>query len=85
LKNQGQLVGFVKVPVLPQVGGELDVNLIVAGLTVRADFDGGAMSSDIGPLILRGVDRQIGLTASASPRPSATSAIRPTSPTPCVT
>uniref|UniRef100_UPI0025EAF5CD transposase n=1 Tax=uncultured Thiocystis sp. TaxID=1202134 RepID=UPI0025EAF5CD len=34
----------------------------VDGLTVRADFDGGAMSSDFGPLILRGVDRQIGLT-----------------------
>jgi hypothetical protein len=34
----------------------------VDGLTVRADFDGGAMSSDFGPLILRGVDQQIGLT-----------------------
>ncbi|MBK5966280.1 IS1380 family transposase [Thiocystis minor] len=34
----------------------------VDGLTVRADFDGGAMSSDFGPLILRGVDLQIGLT-----------------------
>ncbi len=33
----------------------------VAGLTVRAEFDGGAMSSDFGPLILRGVDQQIGL------------------------
>jgi len=32
-----------------------------AGLTVRAEFDGGAMSSDFGPLILRGVDQQIGL------------------------
>ena len=32
----------------------------VAGRTVRADFDGGAMSSDVGPLILRGVDQQIG-------------------------
>jgi len=31
-------------------------------LTVRGDFDGGAWSSDFGPLILRGVDRQIGLT-----------------------
>ena len=29
----------------------------VAGLTVRAEFDGGALSSDFGPLILRGVDR----------------------------
>lgn len=34
----------------------------VDGLSVRADFDGGAMSSDFGPLILRGVDQQIGLT-----------------------
>ena len=34
----------------------------VAGLTVRGDFDGGAMSSDFGPMILRGVDHQIGLT-----------------------
>jgi hypothetical protein len=33
----------------------------VAGLTVRAAFDGGALSSDFGPLILRGVDQQIGL------------------------
>ena len=35
----------------------------VDGLTVRGDFDGGALSSDFGPMILRGVDRQIGLTA----------------------
>ena len=34
----------------------------VAGYTVRADFEGGALSSDFGPLLLRGVDRQIGLT-----------------------
>jgi Transposase DDE domain group 1 len=34
----------------------------VAGFTVRGDFDGGAMSSDFGPMILRGIDRQIGLT-----------------------
>jgi len=34
----------------------------IDGLTVRADFDGGALSSDFGPLILSGVDRQIGLT-----------------------
>lgn len=33
----------------------------VAGRTVRAEFDGGALSSDFGPLILRGVDQQIGL------------------------
>ena len=29
--------------------------------SVRAEFDGGVMSSDFGLLILRGVDRQIGL------------------------
>ena len=34
----------------------------VAGHTLRADFEGGALSSDFGPLLLRGVDRQIGLT-----------------------
>ena len=34
----------------------------VDGLTVRGEFDGGALSSDFGPMILRGVDRQIGLT-----------------------
>ena len=34
----------------------------VDGLTVRADFDGVALSSDFGALLLRGVDRQIGLT-----------------------
>jgi hypothetical protein len=32
------------------------------GFTVRADFEGGALSSDFGPLLLRGVDQQIGLT-----------------------
>src|SRR5215813_13563933 len=35
----------------------------MAGYTVRADFDGGAWSSDFGALLLRGIDRQIGLTA----------------------
>jgi hypothetical protein len=34
----------------------------IPGFTVRADFDGGALSSDFGPVLLRGVDRQIGLT-----------------------
>ena len=34
----------------------------VEGLSVRGHFDGGALSTDLGPLILRGVDRQIGLT-----------------------
>ena len=32
------------------------------GHTVRADFDGGALSSDFGALLLRGIDRQIGWT-----------------------
>jgi hypothetical protein len=32
------------------------------GHTVRADFDGGTLSSDFGALLLRGIDRQIGLT-----------------------
>ncbi len=35
----------------------------VAGQTVRADFEGGALSSDFGALLLRGVGRQMGLTA----------------------
>jgi hypothetical protein len=34
----------------------------VAGLTIRAEFDGGPMSTDIGPLLLREVDRPVGLT-----------------------
>ncbi len=34
-----------------------------AGFTLRADFNGGGLSSDLGPLLLRGVDQQIGLTA----------------------
>lgn len=34
----------------------------VNGFTIRADFDGGALSSDFGPMILAGIDRQIGLT-----------------------
>ena len=35
----------------------------IDGCTVRADFDGGAMSSDFGPMLLREVDRQTGLSA----------------------
>ena len=31
--------------------------LPINDLTVRADFDGGALSSDFGPMILRGIDR----------------------------
>ena|SRR5215475_3019667 len=34
----------------------------IAGQTIRADFDGGALSSDFGALLRRGIDRQIGLT-----------------------
>ena len=33
-----------------------------AGFTLRADFNGGGLSSDLGPFLLRGVDQQIGLT-----------------------
>ena len=33
-----------------------------AGFTLRADFNGGGLSSDLGPLLPRGVDQQIGLT-----------------------
>ena len=35
----------------------------VAGHTLRADFEGGALSSDFGGLLLRGIDRPMGLTA----------------------
>jgi len=35
----------------------------VDGLSIRASFDGGAMSSDFGSLLVAGVDRQIGVTA----------------------
>lgn len=38
----------------------------VAGFTVRGDFDGGPMSLDFGPMILRGFDRQLGLTGRLS-------------------
>ena len=34
----------------------------VASLSVRGDFDGGTLSSDFGPMLLRGVDQRIGLT-----------------------
>lgn len=34
----------------------------VAGLSVRGDFEGSALSSDFGAVLLRGVDRQIGLS-----------------------
>ena len=34
----------------------------IPGCTIRADFAGGGLSSDLGPLLLKGVDRQIGLT-----------------------
>ena len=35
----------------------------IAGHTLRADVEGGALSSDCGVLLRRGIDRQIGLTA----------------------
>jgi Transposase DDE domain group 1 len=34
----------------------------IVGYPGRADFEGGALSSDFGALLLRGIDRQIGLT-----------------------
>lgn len=34
----------------------------IAGCTIRADFQGGGLSSHLGPLLLKGVDREIGLT-----------------------
>lgn len=34
----------------------------IPGCTIRADFQGGGLSSDLGPLLLKGVDRQTGLT-----------------------
>ncbi len=34
----------------------------VAGFTVRGDCEGGALSFDFGPLLLRDINRQIGLT-----------------------
>jgi len=34
----------------------------IAGQTIRADSEGGALSSDFGALLRRGIDRQIGLT-----------------------
>jgi len=34
----------------------------VDGMTVRGDFEGGALSSDFGPMLLRGIDQQIDLT-----------------------
>ena len=34
----------------------------IAGYTIRADFEGGALSSDFGALLLRGIARPIGLT-----------------------
>ena len=33
----------------------------IAGFSVRTDFNGGAMSSDFGALLLHGIDRQTGL------------------------
>lgn len=36
---------------------------VVNGQTLRADFDGGAMSSDFGALLISGVNRQTGLVA----------------------
>ena len=35
----------------------------IAGPTVRADCEGGALSSDCGGLLRRGIERQLGRTA----------------------
>jgi len=35
----------------------------IAGHTVRAEVEGGALSSDFGVLLCRGIDRQLGRTA----------------------
>jgi len=34
----------------------------IPGCSIRADFAGGGLSSDLGPLLVKGVDRQISLT-----------------------
>ena len=34
----------------------------IDSLSIRADFKGGALSTDIGPMLLRAVDRQVGLS-----------------------
>ena len=43
-----------------------NVVLHLLPVLASADFNGGDLSSDIGPLLLRGVDQQIGLTARRS-------------------
>ena len=58
----------------------------IAGPTIRADFEGGALSSDFGALLLRGIDRQSGLTERRAPaihdkRPQ--SSIRHSAPRAC--
>jgi hypothetical protein len=52
----------------------------IAGFTIRADFEGGAVSSDFGALLLQGVDRQTGLIARLA-RPSRIAGTRPISTT----
>ena len=34
-----------------------------AGFSIRADFASGGLSSDLGPMLLHGIDQHIGLTA----------------------
>jgi hypothetical protein len=50
-----------RLPLLPDLPWRYRFASIPAH-TVRADFAGGGLSSDLGPVLLRGVDRQIGLT-----------------------
>jgi hypothetical protein len=40
--------------------------LPINGSTIRADFEGGIMSEEYGPLLLRGIDSQIGHTQAFS-------------------
>jgi hypothetical protein len=54
----------------------------VAGHTVRADCEGGALSADFGPLLLRGLDHQIGLSARLAAAVQ-TSDLHPLSTIPC--
>jgi hypothetical protein len=39
------------------------IAFLSGGFSIRADFNGGGLSSDLGPLLLRGTDQQIGLTS----------------------
>jgi len=57
----------------------------VAGFTVRADFSGGEISSDLGALLLAAVDRRIGLIDRLTQAIADSPATPATSRTPCAT